>query len=64
MRYLPGSAADRSKMLEATGHKSLEELFSQIPEELRLRGRLNIPCPSSEQELLELFREMAKQSSW
>jgi glycine dehydrogenase subunit 1 len=63
MRYLPSSAADRSQMLEATGHKSIEELFAQIPEALRLRGPLNIPGPLSEQELMEFFRELASRSS-
>lgn len=63
MRYLPNSSADRTAMLEATGHKSIEELFAQVPEALRLGGRLNLPGPMSEQELLEFFRQMARQTS-
>ena len=63
MRYLPNSTSDRQKMLEATGHKSAAELFEQIPEALRLKGRLNLPGPLSEQELLEFFREAASESS-
>jgi glycine dehydrogenase subunit 1 len=63
MRYLPNSPSDRAEMLKAAGRQSIEELFAQIPEELRLRGRLNLPDPLSEQELLEFFREMAGQSS-
>ena len=42
MRYLPNSDADRAAMLRATGHESIEALFAQIPEELRLRSRLNL----------------------
>lgn len=62
MRYLPNSPADRAAMLQATGRKSFEELFSQIPEELRLRGLLNLPGPLAEEEILEFFRRLATQS--
>src|SRR5438309_9597986 len=63
MRYLPNSDADRAAMLRATGHESVEELFAQIPEELRLRGRLNLPRPLSEPEILEFFRQAASASA-
>ena len=63
MRYLPNSAADREAMLRAMGRGSIQELFSQIPEELRLRGPLNLPGPLSEPEILEFFRQAARQSS-
>ncbi|HEX5483993.1 MAG TPA: aminomethyl-transferring glycine dehydrogenase subunit GcvPA, partial [Terriglobia bacterium] len=63
MRYLPNSPEDRSKMLREAGLKSAEELFAQIPEELRLKGPLKLPGPLSEQELLEFFRDAASASS-
>jgi len=63
MRYLPNSPRDRAEMLRALGHSSIEELFSQIPEPIRFEGRLNLPGPLSEQEVLELFRQAARQSS-
>src|SRR5438045_7069058 len=63
MRYLPNSDADRAAMLRATGHESIEALFAQIPEELRLRGRLNLPGPLSEPEVLEFFRQAASASA-
>ena len=63
MRYLPSSPADRAAMLEATGHQSIAELFSQIPEELRLQGKLNLPGPMSEQELLDFFRQAARKTA-
>jgi glycine cleavage system P protein (glycine dehydrogenase) subunit 1 len=63
MRYLPNSPADREAMLRATGHASVEELFAQIPPELKLRGRLNLPGPLSEPEILEFFRAAALESS-
>ena len=63
MRYLPNSDADRAEMLQATGHESIEELFAQIPKELRLDGRLNLPGPLSEPEVLEFFRQAANETS-
>jgi glycine dehydrogenase subunit 1 len=63
MRYLPNSPAERAAMLEATGHESIEELFAQIPDELKLRGRLNLPGPLSEPEVLEFFRHAASESA-
>jgi glycine dehydrogenase subunit 1 len=50
-------------MLEATGHRYIEELFSQIPEELRLPGKLKLPGPMSEQELLDFFRQAARKTT-
>ncbi len=42
-------------MLRQIGLSSPEELFDSIPEELRLRGRLNTPAALSEIELLSGF---------
>ncbi len=63
MRYLPNSDSDRAAMLNATGRSSVEEFFDRIPEELRLRGPLNLPGPLSEPEILEYFRQAAQRSA-
>ena len=63
MRYLPNSAAARQTMLTATGHRHIDELFAQIPAELRLKGTLNLPGPLSEAEVLEFFQQAAAKSS-
>ena len=36
MRYLPKSPSERQEMLAAIGVKSVEELFSSIPEAYRM----------------------------
>ena len=42
--YIPNSAPDvKKEMLEAIGVKSIDDLYKQIPEEIRLKGRLNLP---------------------
>ncbi len=63
MRYLPNSAADRQAMLRATGHAHIDELFAQIPADLRFKGKLNLPGPLSEAEILEFFQQAAAESS-
>jgi glycine dehydrogenase subunit 1 len=55
-RYLPNTAADRRQMLEALGLESVEELFADIPDRVRFKGKLELPAPMSE---LELVRHMA-----
>jgi glycine dehydrogenase subunit 1 len=63
MRYLPNSPADRQAMLRATGNHSIEDLFAPIPAELRFGGKLEVPGPLSEAEILQFFREAASSSS-
>jgi glycine dehydrogenase subunit 1 len=63
MRYLPKSPAERQEMLAAIGVKSVEELFSSIPEAYRLKKPLNLPGPYSEQEVVEYFQKRAGENS-
>src|SRR5260221_9928083 len=63
MRYLPKSRAERQEMLAAIGVKSVEELFSSIPEKYRLKKPLNLPGPFSEQEVIRYFQERAAENS-
>jgi len=63
MRYLPNSDSDRAAMLKAIGRSSVEEFFDRIPKEVRLEGRLNLPGPLSEPEILEFFRQAARRST-
>jgi glycine dehydrogenase subunit 1 len=49
MRYLPLSNADRSEMLRVIGAGSIDELFRDVPEELRLKGPIKgLPMHASE----------------
>jgi glycine dehydrogenase subunit 1 len=63
MRYLPNSDSDRAAMLQAMGKSRVEELFEQIPREMRFEGRLNLPGPLAEPQILDYFRSAARQSS-
>src|SRR5258708_7281603 len=50
-------------MLAGIGVGSVEELFSGIPERLRLRRLLDIPKALSEPELVEYFQQRAAKNS-
>jgi glycine dehydrogenase subunit 1 len=63
MRYLPKSPAERQEMLAAIGVKSVDELFSSIPEPYRLKKALNLPGPMSEAEVIGYFQERAGENS-
>lgn len=59
MPFIPNTDADRQEMLKTIGVKSVEELFSVIPEELRVKRNLNIP-QMSEMEILAHIKELAE----
>src|ERR1700747_2271883 len=63
MRYLPKSPTERQEMLGAIGAKSIDELFSSIPERYRLKEALNLPGPFSEAEVIQYFKERANENS-
>src|SRR6266403_2598048 len=63
MRYLPKSPAERQEILSAIGAKSIDELFSSIPERYRLRQPLNLPGPFSEAEIIQYFTDRAAENS-
>ena len=50
-RYLPMTEEDKEKMLADIGVSSIDDLFKDIPEEVRFKGKLNIKDGKSEGEL-------------
>ncbi|HEX4380447.1 MAG TPA: hypothetical protein VH022_10460, partial [Candidatus Acidoferrum sp.] len=64
MRYLPKSPAERQEMLAAIGAKSIDDLFSSIPERYRLKQALKLPGPFSEAEVIQYFKERAAENSF
>jgi len=62
MSYILNTPADQQAMLAAIGVRSIDELFSQVPAELRLKGELKIPPPLSELELTANVGHLAEQN--
>jgi glycine dehydrogenase subunit 1 len=50
-RYTSATDRDRREMLDAIGVESIEELFADIPERVRLRRPIELPPGCSEQEV-------------
>jgi glycine dehydrogenase subunit 1 len=54
--YLANSQQDIDEMMEYLGIKDIEELYSDIPDEIRFKGELDLPHYNSEYELLEAIK--------
>jgi glycine dehydrogenase subunit 1 len=63
MRYIPNSPDERRSMLASMGLDRIEQLFEQVPENLKFNERLGIGDPLSEPELLDHFRTLAARNS-
>lgn len=60
--YLPLTDEDRNEMLSVIGVKSADDLFNDIPEEVRLNRDLDLPPSFSEAEALKHLNELASQN--
>jgi glycine dehydrogenase subunit 1 len=57
--YIPNTDHDREVMLRAIGVSSVDDLFSTVPPDLRMRGELDVPGPLSEAELVRHMRRLS-----
>jgi glycine dehydrogenase subunit 1 len=62
-RYTSATDADRAEMLAAIGVSSTDELFADIPAELRLDRPLDLPDGLSEAEVFERFAKLAARNA-
>jgi len=62
MAYIPNTDSDRGEMLAALGLNSLDELFSQIPKDLQLKGELNIPSRLDQMSLARHMGALARKN--
>jgi glycine dehydrogenase subunit 1 len=58
MAFIPHTPDDIARMLEVIGARSIEDLFDEIPADLRA-GTLNVPAPLNEMEIARLMTERA-----
>src|SRR5580704_3923574 len=58
MAFIPHTPEDIAGMLDVIGARSIEDLFDEIPKDLRA-GVLNVPAPMSEMEIARLMTERA-----
>ncbi len=62
MKYIPQSDEDQRELLSAIGLKNTNELFSYIPESVRITRPLNYPLAQSEIEIRKTFEDISKLS--
>lgn len=61
-RYIPNTYEQQAEMLKETGFKSIDDLFDDIPEGIRFKGRLDLPGAMSEMELVKHMQCLALQN--
>ena len=61
-RYTSATDADRRAMLEAIGAGSVDELFADIPESVRLDRAIDLPPGKPEQEVYAYLRDLARRN--
>ena len=62
-RYLPNTEKDRADMLETIGAQDIMDLFSDIPEKVRINEQMDLPASLSEYELLKHARDLASKNT-
>lgn len=62
MPYVPHTDQDRAEMLATIGVESIDDLFIEIPENLRLMRELDIPSAKNEYELYLHLATLARQN--
>src|SRR5215475_5690792 len=62
-RYTSATDDDRSRMLDAIGVGSIDDLFEDIPEALRLEGRLDLPDGKAETEVYDRLSGLASRNA-
>ncbi len=61
-KYFPHTAEDIRQMLEVIGVRSLDDLYAEVPEELKLHKELDIPSEKSEIEVRRIIQDLAAQN--
>lgn len=61
--YIPNNQHDEQKMLDKIGISSIDQLFRDIPENVKLARRLNLDEPKSELEVMRLVGGLAAKNA-
>jgi len=60
--YIPHSEADEKAMLATIGVDSIDDLFCEIPADLRVKGELNVPASLDEHRLLGHLTDLSRRN--
>lgn len=59
-KYFPHTEQDINEMLARVGVKSLDDLYADVPESIRLKGGYNLPEAMSEVEIRQFFDNLCR----
>ena len=59
-KYLPHTQQDIESMLSKVGVESLDALYAEVPEALRLQGDYDLPEAQSEMEIRQTFERLCE----
>lgn len=62
-KFIPHTSEDIQAMLERVGVKSIDDLYSEVPEEVIFKEEYNIPSAMSEVEIRKFFSELGKKNT-
>ncbi|HVJ48223.1 aminomethyl-transferring glycine dehydrogenase subunit GcvPA [Desulfitobacterium sp.] len=62
MNYVPNTVSQRDQLLARIGVQSIDDLFKDIPETVRLKTSLNVPGGLAEQDLVKLVKGIAQRN--
>ena len=61
-KYFPHTDADLQAMFQKVGIKNLDDLYAEVPEQIRFRGDYQLPEEMSEIEVRQLFEKLGAQN--
>ena len=62
-KFLPHTDADIKAMLDTIGASNMEELYTEVPEALKLNRPVDLPPAMSEEEVRRHFEELGRKNS-
>lgn len=61
-KFFPQTKEEIEQMLKQTGMNSLDDLYADVPEQIRFRGEYDLPEPMSETEIRSLFERLGEKN--
>lgn len=61
-KFFPQTKEEIEQMLKQTGMNSLDDLYADVPEQIRFRGEYDLPEPMSETEIRSLFDKLGEKN--
>ena len=61
-KFFPQTKEEIEQMLKQAGMNSLDDLYADVPEQIRFRGEYDLPDPMSETEIRSVFEKLGEKN--